>query len=147
MKKFIGTMAAFAVALSASAALAGVYVSGPLPSEFAGGAIPANPDTLKSIGKSSKEGSKLVGGISKCYSKGAKNVSKGNASGVDACLNDASKGVITKYLSKVAGITGLPPCSGAGPAAVAQILPIVKGFNGLIYCQSPSGAFLDNSSF
>ena len=45
MKKLIGTTTAFAVALWASAALAGVYVSGPLPSEFSGGTIGPNPDS------------------------------------------------------------------------------------------------------
>ena len=156
MKKLIGTMAAVAVAFSFSAASAGVYVSGPLPSEFSvsgltgpgqSGTLPPDPDVFKAQGKASKEGSKLVAGLSKCYSKGAKNVSKGSPSGVDTCLHDAKKGVITKYLAKVAGITPLPPCSNSGAGSVASINPLVQSFNSNLNCQSPSGAFIDTGLF
>lgn len=148
MNKFIGTLAALAVAFSASAAMAGVYVSGPLPSEFAGGFVSPNPDVFKTVGKSSKEGAKLSGGASKCFSKGAGNVSKGKPSGVDTCINNSKKGVLTKYNAKIAKIMSkskVPPCAltGAGPIVVG----LVKGFNPLIYCQSPSGAFLDQAGF
>ncbi len=149
MKKFLGTMTALAVALSASAAMAGVYVSGPLPSEFAGGFVTPNPDVFKAVGKASKEGSKVASGASKCYSKGAKNASKGSASGVDACLNDAKKGVLTKYDAKIASIASkspLPPCHNFALDG-ALINTLVKTFNPSIYCQSPSGAFIDQSVF
>ena len=146
MKKFIGTMTAFAVALSASAALAGVYVSGPLPSEFSGGYISPNPDINKSQGKGYKEGSKLAGGIAKCLSKGAKNVSKGKAAGLNTCLNDSKKGVIPKFNAKVAGITPGADCS-LGTAAGGSVLSIIKGLNSTYYCQSPSGAFVDGVLF
>ena len=147
MKKFIGTMTAFAVALSASAALAGVYVSGPLPSEFDGGYVPTDPDMMKAMGKSSKEGTKLSGGVSKCFSKGAKNVSKGKPSGVDTCINNSKKGVLAKYIAKRSGITPLPPCSSAPATAGGIVTALVKAFNPQIYCQSPSGAFLDVAQF
>ena len=145
MKKFIGTMTAFAVALSASAALAGVYVSGPLPSEFDGGYVPTDPDMMKAMGKSSKEGTKLSGGVSKCFSKGAKNVSKGKPSGVDTCLNNSKKGVVPKYVAKTSGISPLPPCTMDSGGGV--VVALVKTFNPQIYCQSPSGAFLDVAGF
>ncbi len=145
MKKLIGTMTALAVALSASAALAGVYISGPLPSEFSGGYIPDNPDLFKSMGKGSKEGSKLSGGVAKCFSKGAKNVSKGKPTGVEECINGTKKGVVTKYNAKIAGLTPVSGCS--NPSAGDSVVSITKSFNGLIYCQSPSGAFLDQAGF
>ncbi len=147
MKNLISTMTALAVAFTASAALAGVYISGPLPSEFAGGTIPSDPDVFKASGKSSKEGIKLATGMIKCYSKGAKNVSKGKPTGVADCITGTKKGVITKYNSKVAGLSPLPGCSNAGPVAAAQIQAIVSSFNGLQYCQSPSGAFIDDTNF
>lgn len=149
MKKFLGTMTALAFALSASAAMAGVYVSGPLPSEFAGGHVSPNPDVHKAAGKASKEGAKLAGGASKCYSKGAGNVSKGKPSGVDTCLNNTKKGVTVKYAAKIAKIASkstLPACHNFQNDG-AIIAGLVKGFNPLVYCQSPSGAFLDQAGF
>ena len=146
MKKLIGTMTALAVALSASAALAGVYVSGPLPSEFSGGSISPNPDINKSQGKGYKEGSKLASGISKCLSKGAKNFTKGKATGVDTCINNTKKGVIPKFNSKISGLSPSAPCA-LGTAAGPAVLAIVKGLNSALYCQSPSGAFIDGAQF
>ncbi len=150
MKKLIGTMTALVVALSASVALAGTYVSGPLPSEFTGGYLPPDPNAYKAIAKSSTEGSKLAGGLSKCYSKGAKNVSKGLPSGVNECISNSKKGVVTKYLAKQAKIASkspLPPCGIGGTTAANLLTVLVSSFNGVVYCQSPSGAFLDLASF
>ncbi|MDG2307345.1 MAG: hypothetical protein P8R42_22390 [Candidatus Binatia bacterium] len=156
MKKFLGTMTALAVALSASAAMAGVYVSGPLPSEFtnlvpslSSGFIPPNPDVFKAVSKASKEGSKLAGGLSKCFSKGAKSVSKGSASGVDTCINDAKKGVLTKYFAKIASIASKSPLPACHNFALDGnlIRVLTKTFNPQVYCQSPSGAFIDHAGF
>ena len=147
-------MAAFAVAFSASAAMAGVYVTGSLPSEFDGGFgtgsgfLPSDPDVFKALGKSSKEGSKLSAGVAKCFSKGAKNVSKGSPSGVDTCINNSKKGVLTKYNAKYASIDSkspLPPCHINRGATIAYLSGAY--FNPQIYCQSPSGAFIDEAGF
>jgi len=149
MKKFLGTLTAVTVALFATSAMAGTYVSGPLPSEFGGGRVPTSPDVFKAVGKASKEGAKLAGGAAKCYSKGAKNVSKGSPSGVTACLTDAKKGVLTKFTAKVTKIStksALPPCHDFLSDG-NLIVSLTKGFNPLVYCQSPSGAFLDQASF
>jgi len=136
---------AAAIILGASIAIAGTYVSGPLPSEFSGGFVPPSPDTLKGIDKAAKQGSKLAGKASKCYTKGAKNVSKGKPSGVDECINNTKKGVLAKYeagIAKVASKFPLPPCHDF-VADGAVIKNLTKLFNPQIYCQSPSGAFLD----
>lgn len=142
MKKLIGTAAALAVAFAFSApvAQAGVYVSGPLPSEFGGGSVPPNPDVFKSMLKGQSAGAKLSASISKCYSKGAKNVSLGKESGVGACLDDPVKGVIPKYVAKGSQSA---PCSLPTGVAAGLVATLVKGFNPLVYCQSPSGAFVD----
>src|SRR3954470_11775494 len=71
VNRFVSTSVALALALSASVALAGTYVTGPLPAEFGGGFIPQNPGILKNIQKASKEGSKFSAAVEKCYSKGA----------------------------------------------------------------------------
>ncbi len=149
MKKCVSTTVALALAVSASAAFAGTYVTGPLPSEFGGGFIPPNPAILKNVQKAAAEGAKLSASIEKCYSKGAANYSKNKATGVSTCLNDPAKGVLPKYTAKINGIAakapGLPPCSqGAGSGPV--IASLVKGFNALTYCQSPSGAFVDGTA-
>jgi hypothetical protein len=149
MKKFVSTTVALALALSASVALAGTYVTGPLPSEFGGGFIPSNPSVLKNVQKASKEGAKLAASVEKCYSKGAANYSKGKATGVSTCLNDPAKGVLPKYVAKINGIAakapGLPPCHNYA-ADGALIAGLVKGFNPQVYCQSPSGAFVDGTA-
>ena len=149
MKKFVSTTVALALALSASVALAGTYVTGELPSEFGAGFIPPNPAILKNVQKASKEGAKLAASVEKCYSKGAANFSKGKATGVSSCLNDPSKGVLPKYTAKINGIAakapGLPPCHNYASDG-ALIAGLVKGFNGQVYCQSPSGAFVDGTA-
>ena len=149
LKRFVTTTAAVAFALSASVALAGTYVSGPLPAEFGGGSIPPNPGILKNVQKASKEGAKLAASVEKCYSKGAANFSKNKATGVNSCLNDPSKGVLPKFTAKINGIgakaPGLPPCHDyAGDGNV--IATLVKAFNPSTYCQSPSGAFVDGTT-
>ena len=149
MKKFLGITTGLAVALSASVAMAGVYVSGPLPSEFSGGFASPNPDVFKAVGKASKEGSKLAGGLAKCFSKGASNFSKGKASGVDTCINNSKKGVISKFYAKIAKTASKSPLPTCHNFALDGnlIRTITKGFNPAVYCQSPSGAFLDQASF
>jgi hypothetical protein len=142
----IAISTALAVALTASGAAAGTYVTGPLPSEFGAGFVPPDPKVLKNVQKAAKEGAKLAASVEKCYSKGAANYSKGKATGVDTCLNDVKKGVIPKFQAKIAKIEakapGLPPCHDFA-ADAGVIAGLVKGFNGLTYCQSPSGAFVD----
>ena len=149
MKRLLGATVALTLALSASVALAGTYVTGALPSEFGGGFIPPNPAILKNVQKAAKEGAKLAASVEKCYSKGAANYSKNKATGVQACLNDLSKGVLIKYAAKIQGIQqkapGLPDCHNYVGDGVL-IASLVKGFNGLTYCQSPSGAFVDGTA-
>ncbi|MBM4265134.1 MAG: hypothetical protein FJ144_00750 [Deltaproteobacteria bacterium] len=147
MKKFLGTMTALAVALSASSVMAATYLAGDLlPSEFGGGWISPSPTVFKDIGKAAGAGSKLASGAAKCYSKGAGNASKNKPSGVGPCINNSKKGVIPKYLASIGALANLPPCHNyAGDAGF--INGLVKLFNPMIYCQSPSGAFLDGASF
>jgi hypothetical protein len=150
MKRFVTTTLTLAIALSASVALAGTYVTGPLPTEFGGGFIPPDPGILKNVQKASQEGAKLAASVEKCYSKGAANYSKGKATGVSTCLNDPAKGVVPKYQAKISGIAakapGLPPCAGTPGGNGPVIASLVKGFNPQVYCQSPSGAFVDGAS-
>lgn len=150
MKRFLTTTLSLAVALSATVALAGTYVTGPLPSEFGGGFVPQDPGVLKNVQKAAGEAAKLSASVEKCYAKGAANYSKNKATGVSTCLNDPAKGVLPKYQAKITGIgskaPGLPPCGGTPGSSGTTIATLVRGFNSSVYCQSPSGAFIDGSA-
>lgn len=136
-------LAAALVALASSAAFAGTYLTGPLPSEFGGGFIPPNPAVLKNVQKATKESAKLAASVEKCFAKGAANFSKGKATGVGTCLNDPAKGVLPKFQAKIAGIAGkapgLPPCHDFA-ADGNLIAGLVKGFNSLTYCDGGTTA-------
>lgn len=138
-----------AVALSAGPALAGTYVSGPLPSEFGGGFVPPSPDILKNLQKASKLTAKFGAAVEKCYSKGAANVSKGKDSGLLECLLSEPRGVVARHITKIGAIAakppGLPPCYDFEVPGV-EIFDAITGLQSLVYCQSPSGAFLDGAA-
>jgi hypothetical protein len=146
LKKFLGAVAIMAFAASAASA---AYVPGPLPAgTFGGGTVPNNDDVFKAEQKAAGAGSKLAGAVSKCYSKGAKNVSKGNADGVSACVgtgNPSGKGALDKYAKTIGGLSALPACHDyAGDGSL--IAALVKGFQAGVYCSSPSGAFVDGAA-
>jgi hypothetical protein len=150
MRKVLGSLTALAVTAAASAAFAGTYVSGPLPAgTFGSGAfVAADSNTFKAEQKVAGELSKLAAALSKCYSKGAKNFSVGKADGVAACIgtfNAAGKGATDKYAGKIAKITGIPSCLNTSSAG-NSVASIVKAFNPIVLCASPSGAFVDGSS-
>ena len=152
MKKIFGSLAVLAVTLTAGAALAATYVTGPLPGEFGGGQIPADPKVFKNEQAVQTEATKLVSALSKCYSKGAKNYSAGKATNVSACIgtgNPAGKGAWDKYNAKIAKIAakapGIPGCLDAVVLG-ATLNGLVPSFNPIIYCASPSGAFVDGAA-
>lgn len=140
----------FAVSLLVCPVLApaAVFVSGPLPSEFSAGFI-LNKDTYEAQSKVAKEARKLMNGLAKCYSKGVKNVTKGKASGVDACLHHSKRGVITKYTAKTAPYDATTECLGGDATSMgASIAAFVKNLNfNHLYCVSASGAFIDPIDF
>ena len=128
-------------------------------SEFSGGYVPPSylvgddalrlVNTRKGVGKVAGARSKLTADLSKCFTKGARNVSRGKSSGVAMCINGAKKGAVPKYLAYVANTsakTALPACHNF-PADAVTIWALVKSFNPQIYWQSPSGAFLDSATF
>ncbi|MDG2305678.1 MAG: hypothetical protein P8R42_13750 [Candidatus Binatia bacterium] len=134
-----------AVALFATSAQAGTYLGGaPLPAEFGFiGLIPFDAETFDATNKHQKFSSKLAASMAKCFSKGARNVSKGKDSGLDACLNDPRKGVVPKYLARVDALAPRPWCMPNGSSYVQKVLAFTRDINRDYYCESPSGAFLD----
>jgi hypothetical protein len=145
LKKVLGV--ALAIALAATCASA-AYTPGPLPAgTFGGGTIPQNDDVFKAERKAAAAGAKLARAVAKCYSKGAKSVSKGSPDGVAVCIgigNPNGKGAADKYAKTIAGLLDLPSCHDYLSDA-ALIASNVKVFQPGIYCTSPSSAFLDGT--
>lgn len=123
--------------LAPSGSDAGTFVSGPLPVEFGGGVVPADPKVLKNVQKASKGIAKLAATVEKCYSKGVGNVAKGAPSGVETCLNDPAKGALPKFLVAIdkidAKAPGLSSCYDF-KAAGQNVANIVKSSNAAVYC-------------
>ena len=117
MKRLLGATVALTLALSASVALAGTYVTGALPSEFGGGFIPPDPAILKNVQKAAKEGAKLAASVEKCYSKGAANYSKNKATGVHGLLERPLEGRAHQVRRQDPGHQP----EGAGPSSVPQL--------------------------
>lgn len=134
-------------------AVSGVFVSGPLPSEFQGGFL-LDRDSFKVESKLHSEARRLAAGLVKCFSKGVKNHARGKPSGVHSCVHHSKRGVLTKYNARtqpyfVFGDT--VSCTGGDDPATAlgqEILQLVRGWNfPYLYCASASGAFLDPVDF
>lgn len=150
LKKFLITGVALAFATTA---FAGAYISGPLDiPTFGGGTVPSDPALFKNELKAAKEASKLTGKLAKCYQKGAQNVSKGKPDKVASCIgtgDPAGKGALDKYAKGITKIMskapGLPGCTNY-LAQGGIIDTLVKSFNPIILCSSPSGAFVDGAA-
>jgi hypothetical protein len=138
MKRTFGPIAAAALlALSSGTAFAATYVSAPLPTEFGGGVVPADPKVLKNDQKASATIAKLAATVEKCYAKGVGNVSKGNPSGVDACLNTPAKGALPKFQAAIDKIQSKAPGLSACydfKAAGHNVANTVKASNATVYC-------------
>jgi hypothetical protein len=148
LKKFLGAVAVMAFAATTASA---AYIPGPLPTGvFGGGTVPGNDDVFKDEQKAAGAGSKLAGAVAKCYSKGAKNVSKGNPDGVAACIGTGDplgKGALDKYAKKINSLPALPDCHDYSVAGDGTLIAaLVKGFQAGVYCSSPSGAFVDGAA-
>ena len=148
-KTVIGAALVVATWCLAQPATAGTYIPGPFPSEMSGGFVPPAELTLKGEQRASREVANLVRAVGKCFRVGAINVSRGRASKVNNCLS-GNHGALVRYnrqIDRIGARHSLPPCA-AGPLAAAPstIVDLVKGFNGQVFCQSPSGAFLDGVS-
>lgn len=138
MKRTFGPIAAAALlALSSGTAFAATYVSAPLPTEFGGGVVPADPKVLKNDQKASATIAKLAATVEKCFSKGVGNVAKGAPSGLDACLNTPDKGALPKFQAAIDKIQSKAPGLSACydfKAAGQNVANTVKASNATVYC-------------
>jgi hypothetical protein len=94
--------------------------------------------------KVSKAVVKLVQCIGKCHDSRASG-KLADDTAEDACESGLGKTCKAKFATAVAKLTGCPPClTGASLTTLANnIETLVDGTNSQVYCQSPSGAFLD----
>jgi hypothetical protein len=148
-RSFATTALACLVAIAPGTARGATFQTGPLPSEFGGGIL-VFPSTVANVHAARQALSKLQLAVEKCLSKGVTNVSRGNASGVGACLHDPTKGALPKYAARIAALQAKPgslPYCADFPARGPQVAERTRALHEWAYCGdppgSPSGAFLD----
>ena len=141
-------LASMGLMLTAGAALAGTPFGGD-----DGGFLPPG-GSKGAVGKCetaiSKSASKAVACIFKCHDSRAAG-KLANDTAEDACesANDG-KSCLAKYFSattKSIGKGGCPACLAGNVATIATTAEtVLDASNGLVYCASPSGAFVDGTS-
>jgi len=127
-----------------TAANAGIYcdnTSGkPLGDTDDSGFVPASKDAEKCQNLTTKQLALLVGTVSKCHNKAAAQALKAVAFDEESCENAA----VSKFSAFTAKLTNCPSCLSALLAGLGQaVADGVDAQLGTIYCQSPSGAFLN----
>ena len=132
--------------LAMVAGLAAVFAAGSAraATPFGGddtGFIPPSKDALKCESSVSKDVSGFIKTVAKCHDSRAKG-KLADDTAEDACENAAA----TKYDLKFAKVASLcataAPCTN-WPAVRDLARGLLDGNNGSVYCQSPSGAFLN----
>ncbi len=140
LKRTLSGLAAIAICATSAAA---AYTPGPLPSDtFGGGYVPADALVLKDEQKAAKAGALHAVKVTGCYAKGVTNVANGKPDGVAACIQKSTE----VYDLKLAALLNLPDCHDYS-ADAPVISALVKTFNPGVYCESPSGAFIDSATF
>jgi len=105
------------------------------------GFVPNDKVVQKCEDGAAKNAGKLTGAIGKCHIKTNDTLAKGKPFDEEGCETTA-KG---KYDAAGAKLTGCPTCmNAAGQAGLRDLVELLlDSNNGLAYCASPSGAFLN----
>ena len=107
------------------------------------GFVPATKAIAKCEDGTAKNAGKLVGAIGKCHIKTSDTLAKGKTFDEEGCETTA-KG---KFDAAAAKLTACPSCidvPGGGQAGLRDLVELLlDSNNGLAYCASPSGAFLN----
>ena len=115
-----------------------------LPPEFGGGNYNfLEPKQFKAAQRLQGNLGKAAFAVAKCYAKSAGKFAKGNYNAAD--LNSCIQRANDQYDAKSAKLD-LANCNTAGDGIQGDfdtVAAAMKGLNAAIYCQSPSGAFLD----
>ncbi len=102
------------------------------------GFVPNNKTLQKCEDGAAKNAGKLTGAIGKCHIKTADTLMKGKGFDEEGCEGLAK----TKYDAAAAKLTGCPGCLSHN--ALRDLVELLlDSNNGLAYCSSPSGAFLN----
>jgi hypothetical protein len=110
------------------------------------GNIPTTKAFLGCEAKLAKCVTLLVKGYVKCHQKAAKSFSNGKTFDEEGCETTDPKGPVIAYGNCVASLTGCQGCETANVATIqAQTDTALDGSNGLVFCESASGAFLDGA--
>lgn len=104
------------------------------------GFVPANKDNLKCADGAYKNLSKQVAGIVKCHTKQVDSLFKSKSFDEETCESTAT----SKAVAANGKLTKCAPClAGALAGLPATAEAMLDSINGMTYCASPSGAFLD----
>ncbi len=118
------------------------------PGGLQGGFVPDATDNKTEQGVS-KVIIKHVGAVSKCALKGVGNLVKAKPDGVTACITSARTKADASIAKLQAAINTLTPAdclqgaNAASPVLLDVVTALTLGFNGDLFCASPSGAFLN----
>jgi hypothetical protein len=149
MIKRIAIAVALAVVVAAGYALAGT----PFGGDDTGFVPPGSPksDIAKCETKTATNVKKAVDCIIKCHQDRA-NLKTTDDTGEDNCeTGDPKKSCLVKFqktASKLIG-TGCAPCLNSAPAQNALFntaVTLLDSTNGMVFCASPSGAFIDGGA-
>jgi hypothetical protein len=137
-------LAIFAILSFAIAPLGAQATVVPLPSEFGGGNYNyLEPKEFKAAQRLQGNLGKAAFAVSRCYAKSAGKFAKGSYTAAD--LNSCIQRANDQYDAKSNNLS-LANCNTAGDGIQGDfdtVAAAMKGLNAAIYCQSPSGAFLD----
>ena len=126
-----------------TAANAGIYCDNTSGTPFGGddsGFVPASKDAEKCQNLTTKQLALLVGTVSKCHNKMAAQALKGVSFDEEGCETAA----VSKFNAFTGTLTNCPSCLSGLLVGFGQL--VANGVDaqlGTIYCQSPSGAFLN----
>ncbi|HLK12528.1 MAG TPA: hypothetical protein VKW76_14220 [Candidatus Binatia bacterium] len=110
------------------------------------GHVPSTKAILGCEAKLGKCVTLLVKGYAKCHQLAQKAAVNGKTFDEDGCETTDPKGPAQAYTKCVGSLTGCQGCEVANePTIAADVDAALDGSNGLVFCESPSGAFLDGA--
>jgi hypothetical protein len=125
---------------------AGIAANPPFGGDDTGFVPPPKSDVAKCETKASKAAAKLVACIFKCHDSRASG-KLADDTAEDACekgLTGKKPSCAAAFANSIAKLKGCPPCiNGSAMASLASAAEaILDADNGMVYCASPSGAFV-----
>lgn len=108
------------------------------------GNVPSSKGILGCEAKLAKCLTLLVKGYTKCHQLAAKSAVGGKTFDEEGCETTNPKGPVIAFNNCVASLTGCQGCEQTNvPTIRSMVDATIDGANNLVYCESPSGAFLN----